>query len=443
MTTSSDSPLAASLAADPFTSLAVHYGMLLGVADFDVIAANPRGKLRLHQAWQHGKGVNWGYAVSVTPDSSELRVEPGLAVDGLGREVATVAPFCIDVAQWLDEQVEAGTVDPVVEDDRRICNAQVLLRFRACLSRPVPALGGACQTGTGDVAYSRVLETAELELRPYGNDDDGKPAPPPDPRGEEFALLRALVRDGAVPDDPPVPPTGWLAAFRAVAARVSAATGPPGFDPGHPERTRLFPEDEPGEILLADLPGLEVADTPAGRRVNAPVIDLSVRRTHLPTWLIEELIAELLAGRAGPAPTADAGGPRVARVDRTDRRVTVELTGDVVEGTVAEALELRSFDATAAAPAWSAPLTVTPTVLAASEGPPAVPASIAFDLPDPPGAPTADLSYRLVLRGTGPTPVVGLVDGVPVPLAGRVGDPAAGTGEGRDVVHLLENRVQP
>ena len=66
--TRSDSTLATSLGADPFWSLAVHYGMLLGVSDFQVLMANPRGKLRLHQAWQHGPGVVWGYPVSVRPD---------------------------------------------------------------------------------------------------------------------------------------------------------------------------------------------------------------------------------------------------------------------------------------------------------------------------------------------------------------------------------------
>jgi hypothetical protein len=442
MTNPADSPLATSLAADPFTSLAVHYGMLLGVSDFDVIAANPRGKLRLHQAWQHGKGVVWGYGVSVPPDSSELRVEAGLAVDGLGREVAVGAPFCIDVDQWLDEQVEAGTAHPVIREGRRICNAQVVLRFRACLSRPVPALGGACQGGvSGDVAYSRVLETGELELRPYDNDDDGHPDPPDDTRGQEFALLRKLVRDGVIPNDLPPGSRGWLAAFRAVAARVSSTLRPPGFEPGQPDRTRLFPEDEPGELLLADLPGLEVVSTPDGPRVNAPVIDLSVRRTHLPTWVIEELLAELLAGHARPRPPADAGGPRVTRVDLSGRHVTVELTGDLVVGTVEDALELRGFDASDQHPAWSDPLPVAGlTVTGERPGPPPAPARFELDLP---GVPTAEISYRLVLRGTGPTPAVGLVDGRPVPLAGRVRDPAGTRGEGHDVIEIFESGERP
>ncbi len=43
------SDVATALTVDPFNSLAAHYGMLLGVSDFQVIGANPRGKMRLHQ----------------------------------------------------------------------------------------------------------------------------------------------------------------------------------------------------------------------------------------------------------------------------------------------------------------------------------------------------------------------------------------------------------
>lgn len=408
-TTSTATPVAASLAADPFSSLAVHYGMLLGVPDFQVIMANPRGKLRLHQAWQHGPGVVWGYPLAVKPDSAELEVGPGLAVDGVGREVGLAVAHCVDVSQWLDEHADAA--NPVLDGDDRVFNAQLVVRHRACLARPVPAMSSACDGSGSDTAWSRVLETAELELRPYGNDAAGDPAPPPDTRDDDGADLRALVRDLVV-GETPVEPGGWVDAFRAVAARVTAGLAPPAYAGGSPTSSRLFPGDEPGELVLADLPGLRVTGTGTAARLVAPVVDLSVRRTHLSTWLVAELLAELLEGTATAA-TAEEGGVRVVAVERSGPQVTVTLSGEVVEGTVAGGLELRSFDASAAAPAWSAPIDVTGSlaVAPATPGPPAV----TFDLPSDP---TADLSYRLVLRGTGPTPIVGLVGGRPVPLNG-------------------------
>lgn len=432
--TTTDAPLAVSLAADPFTALAVHYGMLLGVPDFQVISANPRGKLRLHQAWQHGAGVVWGYDVAVPPDNSELHVAPGLAVDGLGREVALATPYCIDVAQWLDEQIAAKTIEPVVSGDTTTFNAQLVLRFRACLTRPVPAISSTCDGGGGDIAYSRILETGELELRPYPNNSDGTPKPPPDHRSDEFAALRALVRDGVA--GPGVDPAAdWLEAFRQVAATTAAALAPPALAGGSPTSSRLFPVDEPGDILLADLAGLQVVNTAGGPRLVAPVIDLGVRRTLVPTWVVEELLAELLAGRSGATPVGDAGGPRVADATLAGNTVTVSFTADVVDATLADAFELRSLDLSSATPAWSAPIATPLVYTAAQASPTPVPASLAFDLP---AAPTADVSYRMILRGTGPTPLVGNVGGRPIPLSGSVGDPAAGAADGRDVVKTFE-----
>jgi hypothetical protein len=432
--TPADGALATSLAADPFSALAVHYGMLLGVPDFQVLMANPRGKLRLHQAWQHGPGVVWGYPVSVRPDSTELRVGPGVAVDVLGREVNLAVEHCVDVAQWL--AAHADEVEVVERPGARTFNARVTLRYRACLTRPVPAMSSGCEGAGSDTAYSRVLETGELLLRPYGNDADGAPDPPPDDRDDAFPLLRALVREGRLPGtpaDPPDPPaTGWLQAFRTVAARETRQLAPPAYGPS-PSATasRLFPEDK--EIVLADLPGLELRDTPSGPRLTAPVVDHGVRRSHLPTWVIEELLAELAAGQAGA--TTDAGGPRVASIERTGTTVTVTLTGDVVAGTLAPAFSLHRFDAAAADPAWQpAAVDLTAAYTPAAAGPPATPARVVFELPE---EPTASLTFRLVLRGTGETPLVGLAGNRPVAFAGRLGGPGGRAAEGHDVVELI------
>ena len=447
MSNPADSPLAASLAADPYTSLAVHYGMLLGVSDFEVLAGNPRGKLQLHQAWQHGKGVVWGYQVVVDSDSGQLKVRPGLAVDGLGREVASSADMCLDVHEWLVDQTTNHGFTPDGGPDRYSFSAQLVLTHAACLSRPVPSVSATCGPATDSVAYSRVIELAQLDLRPYQRTEGicakakGTWQPPDDHRDRAFAELRALVRDGVLPSGLPRPPHDWLSAFRAVAADAAAAIGPPGLVPQPSERTRLYPEDEPGEVLLADLPDIVLAKANDGTWHVTAQPDLSIRRTHLPTWVIEELIGEVLAGQVGRTPEPDAGGTRVRRIRLRDDHVTIDLTHNVVEGTVPQALELRSFDRAASTQGWSDPLTVEPVVTRAQRGTPPVPATVTFDLPAPP---TADLSYRLVLHGTGPTPLLGIVEredapnvGQPVPLAGWVGDPPGSAANGHDVVEML------
>ena len=386
------------LAADPFTSLAVHYGMLLGVSDFQAMLANPRGKLRLHQAWQHGPGVVWGLDVQVVENSNELKVTAGLAIDGVGREISLGVEHCVDVAAWL-----AGHRDvtqPRETADDITFNVEVILRHSACLSRPVPAVSASCDGATTETAWSRILETGELELRPYL--DGARPA---DDRNGELPLLRALVRDGVVPGD--VSAASWLDAFRAVAAKEVAQTAPPAFHGGSANSTRLFPNDLPGEIVLADLPGLRLVKTGAIPHVEAPSIDLGIRRTHISTWLIEELLGELLEARHGGA---TFGGPTVSKLVRANATVTLTLSGPLVESTIAPGTSLSQFDDPTG---WTAVPLSGALAYTAPAG--TTPANLVLTLPD---VPTATRSYRLVLAGTGPTPVVGLVDGLPTPLNG-------------------------
>ncbi|WP_086839424.1 hypothetical protein [Amycolatopsis kentuckyensis] len=418
--TEQTSPPAAALDVDPFTTLAVHFGMLLGVSDFQVLAANPRGKAALHQAWQHGKGVVWGFPISV--DGADLVVGPGLGVDGLGREVRSGSRMCLDIRAWRDEQ-PAGSVP---EGDT--FDAQLVIRHDACLSRPVPSIQPGYAGSDRSPAYSRILELGRLELRPYRSR-------PPDDRGKAFATLRAYVRDGLLPSGAAHAGT-HLAEFRAVVADLVASAHPPGAGPdAQAGRTRLFPEDEPGEVLLADLPGLRL--TPAGDgkwKLDAPTIDLSVRRTHVPTWVLSELLAELLdrgLGGEGPADCAsDAGGPRVTRIAADGTTVTVDFRGRIAESTVAGALNVRRFDETSG---WVRVAPRNLTVTGGDKG-----SRLTFDLPSAPG----DETYRLLLRGTGPAPLAGLVDGRPVPLAGLAGDPSATRAQGRDVARRLPGRTE-
>ena len=57
--------LADSPAVDPFRALHVHFGMLMGVDDFETIDAYHRGKMWLHSSWLHREGVLWGLRVAL------------------------------------------------------------------------------------------------------------------------------------------------------------------------------------------------------------------------------------------------------------------------------------------------------------------------------------------------------------------------------------------
>ena len=127
----------------PWDAVNYHYGMLLGVEDFVTDQSYHRGKMRLHNAWLHGSGVVWGLKVGADIARGELRVEPGLALDGFGRELHSDQPQCVNVGRWFAAHredagftfTEAG--DGTITFDKQV---EVVLRHRACLMRPVPAL---------------------------------------------------------------------------------------------------------------------------------------------------------------------------------------------------------------------------------------------------------------------------------------------------------------
>ncbi|MBV9110497.1 MAG: hypothetical protein JO306_13890, partial [Gemmatimonadetes bacterium] len=140
------------LPASPFYAPRYHFGMLLGVDDFETEQAYHRGKGRLHNAWLHGEGVVWGLAVDLPAAGAklrgEIRVNPGLALDAAGRELHLDAAACVDVAAWYQahaQDAEMGAVATVAANGAvTISAAHVVARFSACAARPVPSIAEPC-----------------------------------------------------------------------------------------------------------------------------------------------------------------------------------------------------------------------------------------------------------------------------------------------------------
>jgi hypothetical protein len=146
---------------NPYEALRVSYGMLLSADDFRVMI-NPRGKPMLHSAWLHGSGVVWGFDVCLD-GLLALRVSPGLAVDGLGRELSSETTQCLDLRNWLKTYDHPGNQDGC---ERRTVHACVVAEFGCQLSRPVPTLANPCDITRQHDDFSRVLENASISLRP-------------------------------------------------------------------------------------------------------------------------------------------------------------------------------------------------------------------------------------------------------------------------------------
>jgi len=410
------------LPVNPFLSVRYQFGMLLGVDDFDTAEAYPRGKMRLHGAWLHGAGVVWGFGVLATPVSAtdptldgELQVLPGLALDRLGHELHLDQPACVDVGAWYALQKQA-TGDATlggaaaVDAGTGAVTAQlhVELRFRACLTRQVPAMSEPCDGATGtDTAYSRAFETVEIKLLA------GLSEPVDDRQAWRSPRLRLLF--GVLAPNDPAQPEPWekdvldaraaiasqadfLAALRRFAALDEMTAGPGLAASG---RRLLFPGGEDAPVVLADLRDVKLAFDGKAYRMTAVDVHPEVRPSHVATSTIQEL--NCCASGAGLEPSAqatiDAGDPRIIRLSSR----TQPFDGSTLVGGAFAMSQLTSDG-------WTA-LDVLEVVLDPDD---ASGRSIRLTLGAAPRG-----SLRMIARGTGSSPLMYAA----VPASG--GSPAA------------------
>jgi hypothetical protein len=422
----------------PYTALQYHFGMLLGVDDLETALAYPRGKMRLHNAWLHRDGVVWGFGVGIDAHDRKLAVEPGFALDAAGHELHLDTRACLDLGKWYTEhQKDPGFGFTVDAASRVTFTAQVVARFKACATRPVPAIADTCHGSETDTAYSRVFETVELLLRPR----PAKEAPlpyerlrtlfgiPPDTGGPaDVAAERANILALAPADRP----AAFLDAFRRFAAFDEIDLHPQRAS--GTQRASIFPA-EPADVLLADIP--KILLEPQGERFvladPVPAPDVTVRRSHVATATIQEL---LCGPPCGPAAGAGGGGgaqPPAAGAD---------LGPQIIRKRVALSNDNKTITLVATSPLD--PPSVMPAAFAVSSydaGGWSL-AKITGAAVDPAGTMiTVDLEqklapvWRIIAFGTGPSPLLGVAPAL-IPLAGAQGDPPGTVHDGHDFVHM-------
>lgn len=437
---------------DPFSSLNVHFGMLLGVEDFRTVDAYHRGKMWLHSAWLHRQGTIWGLAVATDKASSEVRVSPGLAVDGLGRELYLGAPACLSLPAWYEahkDDHELVDIEPN-EDGDVIFDAHVAIRFKACLSRQVPALSEPCDGANSTTAYSRIEETLEICLRP---------GPAPEWRAPAgslpfhrvrllFALEDAIEKEGAViADDQEVldarlevlslpseqQPATYLKWFRYFSAKDEMEQRPVGDDEG----SQLFPVESPDWIPLANLSGIQLIPAEDGgwKLYQVSDLDNTVRPVHLPTSTIQELVngplfsalttpTEATPAEADDAVPKDAGGPRIdpATVESKGEIIRLKIDGPtLMKASVDErVIQLTSFDVR---DGWIEEVIKKVSFNSNSK-------IMEIELRDDPGG----RLVRLIVKGTGPTPLLGRNR---IPLAGSIGGIPGSLDNGVDFITMF------
>ena len=358
--------LATTLPADPFTDLAVQFGMLLGVADFDALAANPRGKMRLHNAWLHGQGV-------------------GLGLPGLGGQHEPGAPGRAR-ARARRGRPRAVPVGHVLPGPRRLVRHHVggperrtdrdhqpgrERELRRLCRGPLRRLPRAARARHG-VAVRRVGQRHRL----LEGERDGRAAahaePGPGPPGHLPRAARAARRardrasptrrragraDGiaALPEDQRA--QGWLDQLRAILATEIEAMAPPGFTSGQAGSSLLFPADEPADVVLAQLTGITLTPAADGTRTAS----VTVHRYERPLEPRADRHHRGTAGRARrPRASAggaviDAGGPRIdpSTAAWDGDSIVVTTSGTFLAGTLAAGTSVASIDPAEPDSGWS------------------------------------------------------------------------------------------
>jgi hypothetical protein len=422
----------------PFQALRVASGMLLGTEDFHVMLGNPRGKMRLHQAWLHGSGVVWGLPVTLSDDHTLLQVGAGLAVDGWGRELRLEHEECLTLQTWAKDWLErhptTGAAPPhpahqqsatsgCKTETRHLC-VYVVVKPEWCLDRQVPALADPCDTTRKHNEASRVIERARVEIvdkapvewLPYprvrallGLDPEGAHA-------KDAQVVEAVRRVREAPLDRR--PVVLLQEARCLAALdVTEVVPPKQSGTPHPGLFPVQPTDAP--VVLARL-CLDV-DADGCVALCGP-IDPCVRRAVLPTTTIQDLLCADAPGLVDDHPASDAGGPRLKgslHWDKNLKGFSFSLTEPAAEGSQESAVEVSSLSDQGNGWAHEE----CRKIRLRKKG-----RRVTVKLE---GAPSYAL-VRVVIRGTGGTPLYGAHPRVP--FAGRAGGPPGTREDGHDAV---------
>jgi hypothetical protein len=158
-----------------------HYftGKLLTERDFTAEQKYMADKLRLHHVALHGWGIVCGLKVMPHPYCPALRivVEPGLAVDGCGREVRV--PERVELTLpvpsplftedpcppgFTSEEIEQQMYEAGEEPDQPAFTLYVCLRYAECGAEQMPAPFSECACGSSGTQPNRICESHELMI---------------------------------------------------------------------------------------------------------------------------------------------------------------------------------------------------------------------------------------------------------------------------------------
>ena len=234
-------------------------GVLLNAEDFRAEQTYHRGRLARVLGYLQGSGTVAGLAVRCDPPvlpppgdpEQELTVEPGLAIDRLGRLIEVPRRACIRLNRWYEAQAPEVLIQGLHGDGVVV---DVFIRFVACEHGKTPAFAAGPFDALDAAVPSRLRDWYELSLV-VRREQPNPPLPQPswpdlaaiaDPAARRTRLHEAIFaawREGTEQwdDDGPVPapehaagqdPTALFLARALVPASGGSADARPARTPG-------------------------------------------------------------------------------------------------------------------------------------------------------------------------------------------------------------------
>ena len=185
-------------------------GMMLDIGTIQAEQDYHRRRLNRLRYWFAGSGTIVGLAVTVDGDAAvpddqdtkvEIRVGPGVGIDGLGRDFQLSTPYCLDLLAWInaDGQTLEALRDGLNETENKV-RLTVTAHHEDCPTGLRPVLARKLNASTDPVDTSSVRDATQLLLTPG-------PAPK---RGDHFWPWPALARPEDAPPGDENDPLGRL-----------------------------------------------------------------------------------------------------------------------------------------------------------------------------------------------------------------------------------------
>lgn len=182
------------------------YGKLLDVRHFEMEQAYGLRQRWLINRVGLGSGVLCGLGLHAA-DSGSVLVDPGVAVDGWGREIVVTTPRCIVDPHQPTDGFGRPDGDPLTEG-----NVTLYLCYTECDGDPTPTITGDCDSrgsfaaGSTFERYRIVVRAGVPDQMPAELDDATCQALFPDPQPEDHDLRMAACAHLADPCEVPVDP---------------------------------------------------------------------------------------------------------------------------------------------------------------------------------------------------------------------------------------------